>query len=97
VQVYDTGNIYAKNNILTANHHLTYFHQQQQWITDTLQENAALYTSGSMVFNNIPLKDALQRIASRFGYSLKLHPKLNAEDRKISGCIRSNHRINSCS
>ncbi|NML22942.1 hypothetical protein HHL16_18845 [Pseudoflavitalea sp. G-6-1-2] len=86
VQVKDSVHNNQQGLVLTANHQLQYHSKEQLWRIDTLQvQHAAQFSDAGMVFNNIPLKDALRRVADRYGYTLKLHASVMASGKNING------------
>ncbi len=93
VQIRDTGDAHTKPVQVRPDQQLTYKPEQRQWQTDTLNcHDAALYKSDALVFNNILLKDALQSIAIRFGYKLKIDPAVNLTGKHISG-VYQQHKV----
>jgi ferric-dicitrate binding protein FerR (iron transport regulator) len=74
---------------LTAGHILVYNKQQQTRSIDTLMKtNSSQWTDGTMVLRNIPVADALQRVAKRYGLQLVYTKNIDLEGKNVNGVFK---------
>jgi len=66
-----------RTTILSPNHSLRYSKQTQSWeVLPVEAANVALWTKGYLVFNEVPLKEALDRIKERYQITIDYNPAI---------------------
>lgn len=75
--------------VLSPNHSLHYSKQTQSWqVMPVEAANVALWTQGYLVFNEVPLQEAINRIAQRYKIAIECDPVL-VQNKRITACFRN--------
>jgi ferric-dicitrate binding protein FerR (iron transport regulator) len=74
---------------LSPNHTVRYSKQTQSWLVLPVDAaNVALWTKGYLVFNEVPLQEALERIRERYQVNLAYDPAL-LQHKRITASFRN--------
>lgn len=75
-----------RTTILSPNHSLRYSKQTQSWeVLPVEAANVALWTQGYLVFNEVPLKEAIRRISERYRVTIECDEALVQNKRITAG------------
>jgi transmembrane sensor len=75
-----------RTTILSPNHSLRYSRQTQSWeVLPVEAANVALWTKGYLVFNEVPLQEALRRIGDRYRITIECDQALVQNKRITAG------------
>jgi ferric-dicitrate binding protein FerR (iron transport regulator) len=74
---------------LSPNHSLRYSKQTQSWqVLPVEAANVALWTQGYLVFNEVPLQEAIERIGQRYNVAIECNPAL-VQNKRITASFRN--------
>ncbi len=74
---------------LSPNHSLRYSKQNQSWqVMPVEAANVALWTKGYLVFNEVPLQEAIKRIEQRYHVTIECNPAL-VQNKRITASFRN--------
>lgn len=75
--------------VLSPNHSLRYSKQTQSWqVMPVEAASVALWTQGYLVFNEVPLQEALKRIGQRFQVAIECNPAI-VQNKRITASFRN--------
>lgn len=75
--------------VLSPNHSLRYSKQTQSWqVMPVEAANVALWTQGYLVFNEVPLQEAINRISQKYHVSIECDPAL-VQNKRITASFRN--------
>jgi transmembrane sensor len=75
--------------VLSPNHSLRYSKQTQSWqVMPVEAANVALWTQGYLVFNEVPLQEAIKRIEQRYQVTIECNPAL-VQNKRITASFRN--------
>lgn len=78
-----------RTTILSPNHSLRYSRQTQSWeVLPVDAANVALWTKGYLVFNEVPLQEALRRIGDRYHITIDCDPAL-VQNKRITASFQN--------
>jgi transmembrane sensor len=74
---------------LSPNHTVRYSKQTQTWeVLPVEAANVALWTKGYLVFNEVPLQEAIERVAERYHVTIACNPAL-VQHKRITASFRN--------
>jgi transmembrane sensor len=78
-----------RTTILSPNHSLRYSKQTQSWeVLPVEAANVALWTKGYLVFNEVPLQEAILRISERYRITIDCDPAL-VQNKRITASFQN--------
>jgi ferric-dicitrate binding protein FerR (iron transport regulator) len=78
-----------QTTILSPNHSLRYSKKTQSWqVLPVEAANVALWTQGYLVFNEVPLQEAIRRVGDRYRVPIECDPAL-VQNKRITASFRN--------
>jgi transmembrane sensor len=78
-----------QTTVLSPNHMVRYSKQTQSWeVLPVAAANVALWTQGYLVFNEVPLQEAIERVENRYQVHIECDPAL-VQHKRITASFRN--------